>query len=171
MATLPPNPWKALGIDRAADKREIRAAYKKLVLRCHPDKVQDPTLKAVKMDEYQKVQQAYELLMDDEERIKYEDQLKLHELRKQAAIMARNMPNSSTSRSSPRSYEIRMAEPKRVPAKYEVDYSKDRAWERERDRERDEFVEFALGLFNEVCVNLCGCYSRYLPEDSSGLEC
>jgi len=112
MTTLPPDPWKALGVDKSADKSEIRMAYKKLVLKCHPDKVQDPTLKAQKQDEFQKVQQAYELLNDDAERAKYEEQVKLAELRKQAAMMAKNAPNSSASRSSPRHYEIRTAEPR-----------------------------------------------------------
>ncbi|KAK1760653.1 hypothetical protein QBC47DRAFT_11361 [Echria macrotheca] len=112
MAALPPDPWKVLGVDKAADKSEIRTAYKKLVLKCHPDKVQDATLKAQKQDEFQKVQSAYELLNDDNERAKYEEQVKLMELRKQAAMMAKNMPNSSASRSSPRHYEIRTAEPR-----------------------------------------------------------
>ncbi|KAK0626756.1 hypothetical protein B0T14DRAFT_534846 [Immersiella caudata] len=111
MATLPPDPWKALGVDKNAEKSEIRTAYKKLVLKCHPDKVQDPTLKAQKQEEFQKVQQAYELLNNDAERTKYEDQVKLHELRKQAAaMMAKSMPNTSASRSTPpRQFEIRTA--------------------------------------------------------------
>jgi curved DNA-binding protein CbpA len=114
MATIQPDPWKALGLDRSADKSDIRAAYKKLVLKCHPDKVQDPTLKAQKANEFQKVQEAWELLNDDDKLEKYEEQLKLAELRRQAAMMAKNMPNSSASRSSPRhmSYEIRTAEPR-----------------------------------------------------------
>ncbi|KAK4453685.1 DnaJ-domain-containing protein [Podospora aff. communis PSN243] len=112
MAALPPDPWKALGVEKNADKSEIRTAYKKLVLKCHPDKVQDPTLKAQKQEEFQKVQQAYELLNDDAERTKYEDQVKLHELRRQAAMMAKSMPNTSASRStSTRTFEIRTAVP------------------------------------------------------------
>ncbi|KAK0754718.1 hypothetical protein B0T18DRAFT_386552 [Schizothecium vesticola] len=118
MATIQPDPWKALGLDRSADKSDIRAAYKKLVLKCHPDKVQDPTLKAQKANEFQKVQEAWELLNDDDKLEKYEEQLKLAELRRQAAMMAKNMPNSSASRSSPRhmSYEIRTAEPRHKTA-------------------------------------------------------
>jgi len=110
MATLPPDPWKTLGVDKGADKTDIRAAYKKLVLRCHPDKVQDPTLKAQKQEEFQKVQHAYELLNDDVERTKYEEQVKLQELRKQAAMLAKNMPNISASRSNTKTYEIRTAD-------------------------------------------------------------
>ncbi|KAK3359909.1 hypothetical protein B0T25DRAFT_114242 [Lasiosphaeria hispida] len=111
MSSLPPDPWKALGVDKTADKSEIRTAYKKLVLKCHPDKVQDPTLKAQKQEEFQKVQQAYELLNNDAERTKYEEQVKIMELRKQAAMM-KNMPNSSATRTPPRAYEIRTAEPR-----------------------------------------------------------
>ncbi|KAH8909148.1 DnaJ-domain-containing protein [Coniochaeta sp. PMI_546] len=114
MSNLPPDPWKVLGIEKSADKSEIRTAYRKLVLKCHPDKVQDPTLKAQKQDEFQKVQQAYELLNDDAERAKYEEQLKLSEMRK-AAMLSKNMPNISASRTPPRSshtfYEVRTAEP------------------------------------------------------------
>lgn len=108
-----------LGVDKAADKAEIRTAYKKLVLKCHPDKVQDATLKAQKQEEFQKVQQAYELLNDDAARAKYEDQVKLHELRKQAAAAFKaNMPNSSAARSPPSSgrhyaaFDVRTAEPR-----------------------------------------------------------
>lgn len=118
MNSLPPDPWRVLGIDKSADKTEIRAAYRKLVLKCHPDKVQDPTLKAQKQDEFQRVQQAYELLNDDTERAKYEEQVKLSEMRK-AAMLSKNMPNISVSRTPPRPshtfYEVRTAEPPREP--------------------------------------------------------
>ncbi|KAK4100134.1 DnaJ-domain-containing protein [Parathielavia hyrcaniae] len=100
--TLQPDPWKALGVDKHADKSEIRSAYKKLVLKCHPDKVQDPTLKALKADEFQKVQQAYELLNDDAEKTKYEHLLKLQELQRAAKVQqdVKNSPNTSVPRSS-----------------------------------------------------------------------
>ncbi|KAB5550906.1 hypothetical protein GE09DRAFT_1222724 [Coniochaeta sp. 2T2.1] len=114
MSSLPPDPWKVLGIEKSADKSEIRTAYRKLVLKCHPDKVQDPTLKSQKQDEFQKVQQAYELLNDDNERTKYEEQVKLAEMRKQA-MLSKNIPNTSASRTPPRSshtyFEVRTVEP------------------------------------------------------------
>lgn len=105
----------ALGLDRTADKSEVRAAYKRLVLKCHPDKVQDPTLKAQKHDEFQKVQQAYELLNDDVERSKYEEQVRLMEQRVRQQGNMKNMPNSSASRTSPRhaAFDVRNAEPPR----------------------------------------------------------
>ncbi|KAK2591588.1 hypothetical protein QQS21_010716 [Conoideocrella luteorostrata] len=98
MASLPPDPYKILGVSKDAQIPEIRSAHRKLVLKCHPDKVQDPTLKALKQDEFQKVQQAYELLSDDHERQRYDDKVKLRELQKQF----QNKANISSPRSSPR---------------------------------------------------------------------
>lgn len=81
MAPLQPDPYNILGVPTDADTSEIRASYRKLVLKCHPDKVQDPTLKAEKHNEFQRVQQAYELLTDDDERRKYDMKVKLDALR------------------------------------------------------------------------------------------
>jgi curved DNA-binding protein CbpA len=78
-----PDPYKILGVAKDALLPEIRSAHRKLVLKCHPDKVQDPTLKAQKQDEFQRVQTAYELLADEKERKRYDDQARLAELREQ----------------------------------------------------------------------------------------
>jgi curved DNA-binding protein CbpA len=104
--TLPPDPYKALGVSKDVTLPEIKSAYRKLVLKCHPDKVQDAALKAIKQDEFQKVQQAYELLSDDNQRIQYDDQVKLFELRKE---MGRGNP---TPRSNPFEFQVRNAEPR-----------------------------------------------------------
>lgn len=116
-STLPPDPWKALGVERDADKSEIRAAYKKLVLKCHPDKVQDPTLKAKKADEFQKVQEAWELLNNDAEKAKYEQKLRLAELQRAAKVQqdVKNSPNTSVPRAKYAAFDIRTAEP---PSRY-----------------------------------------------------
>ncbi|KAK4189107.1 hypothetical protein QBC35DRAFT_166816 [Podospora australis] len=110
MSDLPPDPWKTLGVDKAADKSEIRTAYRKLVLKCHPDKVQDATLKAQKQEEFQKVQEAWELLNDDAKLAKYEDQL-----RKSQQASLKTAANTSVPRSTPTKaryeYDIRTAEP------------------------------------------------------------
>ncbi|MBE3046713.1 J domain-containing protein, partial [Candidatus Bathyarchaeota archaeon] len=98
---------------RFAPVADIRTAYRKLVLTCHPDKVQDLTQKAQKLEEFQKLQHAYELLTDEKERVKYDEQVKLMELRKE---MSRNMANTSAPR-TPRTYNvsIRTAEPRSSP--------------------------------------------------------
>ncbi|KAK0101405.1 hypothetical protein ONS95_006579 [Cadophora gregata] len=105
-STLPPDPYKLLGVTKDAKLPEIRSAHRKLVLKCHPDKVQDAALKAIKQDEFQKVQQAYELLSDNARRLQYDEQVKLFELRKE---MGRGNP---TPRSNPFEYEVKTAEPR-----------------------------------------------------------
>jgi len=105
------DPYKVLGIPMDAQLPDIRTAHRKLVLKCHPDKVADPALKAQKQDEFQKVQQAYEILSDETERMRCDDLLRLHKLR---ADMAQNKANSSAPRSSPkvyREFDVRTAAP------------------------------------------------------------
>lgn len=36
------DPWALLGLDRSASDQDIKAAYRKLALTCHPDRAQDP---------------------------------------------------------------------------------------------------------------------------------
>ncbi|KPA40279.1 hypothetical protein FLAG1_06867 [Fusarium langsethiae] len=106
-----PDPYKILGVAKDAQLPEIRSAYRKLVLKCHPDKVQDPTLKAQKQDEFQRVQTAYELLADEKERKRYDDQARLAELREQ--MRAKTAASPSSSRPTPTTaykYEIHTPE-------------------------------------------------------------
>ncbi|KAM5376787.1 hypothetical protein ACJZ2D_005410 [Fusarium nematophilum] len=107
MSTLPPDPYKTLGVSKDAEIPEIRSAHRKLVLKCHPDKVQDPTLKAQKADEFQKVQQAYELLSDEKERQRYDDQARLAELREQLRAKAAASSSSRSAGAPTYKYEIR----------------------------------------------------------------
>lgn len=95
---MPPDPYAALGVDRSAGFSEIRSAHRKLILKCHPDKFQDPALKAAKQDEFQLVQQAYEILSDESKREKYDNAVKLRKLREDAY---KNMPPASAARSPP----------------------------------------------------------------------
>ncbi|KAK5995954.1 Chaperone protein DnaJ [Cladobotryum mycophilum] len=113
-STSPPDPYKILGVSKDAQITEIRSAHRKLVLKCHPDKVQDPALKAQKQDEFQKVQQAYELLSDEKERQKYDDLAKLADLRKQAA-----KTNISTPRPTKYAAEFEVRTPETRPASYQ----------------------------------------------------
>lgn len=103
---LPPDPYHALGVSKDAKLPEIRSAHRKLVLKCHPDKVQDATLKAEKQEQFQNVQQAYELLSDETRRLQYDEQIKLFELRKE---MGRGV---ASPRANPFEFEIRTAEPR-----------------------------------------------------------
>ncbi|KAI9787303.1 MAG: hypothetical protein M1835_002822 [Candelina submexicana] len=80
---LPPDPYAALGIAKDASLATIRSAHRKLVLKCHPDKIQDEALRAQKQNEFHLIQQAYEILSDDQKRSHYNDQLKLAELKRE----------------------------------------------------------------------------------------
>jgi curved DNA-binding protein CbpA len=102
---LPPDPYKTLGVPKDAEVSAIKSAYRKLVLQCHPDKVQDAELKAIKQDEFQKVQQAYELLSDEVKRAQYDDQVRHFTPKRDTS---RNVPPGK----SVFDYEIRTAEPR-----------------------------------------------------------
>ncbi|PFH58850.1 hypothetical protein XA68_13156 [Ophiocordyceps unilateralis] len=102
MPPLPPDPYKILGVAKDAQMSDIRSAHRKLVLKCHPDKVQDAKLKAEKQDEFQQVQQAYELLSDDVKRRRYDEQVRLLELCK--LYQAKNP--TSIPRSAPKEFNI-----------------------------------------------------------------
>ncbi|SLM35155.1 DnaJ domain, conserved site [Lasallia pustulata] len=78
---LPPDPYAALNVPKDATLAAVRSAYRKLVLTCHPDKVQDEALRAHKTDQFTQVQQAYEILSDEQKRRRYDDQLRSAEIR------------------------------------------------------------------------------------------
>jgi hypothetical protein len=81
---LPPDPYIALGVPKDADLTAIRSAYRKLVLKCHPDKVTDEARKAQAQEEFMKIQQAYETIGDEEARQRYDQRVNLAQLRKEA---------------------------------------------------------------------------------------
>jgi DnaJ-class molecular chaperone len=53
---------KVFGLKASASPEEIRSAYKKLVLRWHPDRHQDEESKAAAAEKFLRVQAAYEVL-------------------------------------------------------------------------------------------------------------
>ncbi|RMZ91405.1 hypothetical protein DV736_g1354, partial [Chaetothyriales sp. CBS 134916] len=83
---IPPDPYQALSVSKDADISAIRTAYRKLVLKYHPDRIQDPALKERGKSEFQKIQHAYELLSEPMRRSRYDDSIKLAELRKEAMM-------------------------------------------------------------------------------------
>lgn len=78
---LPPNPYQTLGVPQDATLATIRSAHRKLVLTCHPDKFQDEAMKVEKSEQFHQVQQAYEVLSDETKRQRYDERVKLAELR------------------------------------------------------------------------------------------
>lgn len=102
MSLSPPtiDPYVVLGVKKDATLSEIKSAHRKLVLKCHPDKVKDESLRSAAQDEFQRVQQAYELLSDETRRTRYDQKVRLAELRKEA--MERAGANGSSPYASAR---------------------------------------------------------------------
>ncbi len=65
--------YQTLGIDRKANEKEIKAAYRKLARKWHPD-LHSGKEKQAAEEEFKKINEAYEVLSDPEKRAKY-DQL------------------------------------------------------------------------------------------------
>lgn len=78
MDPLPPDPYQALGLARDASQAAIKTAYRKLALKFHPDKAKD------KADDFHRVQQAYELIGEEDGRSKYDAEYRLHQLRNES---------------------------------------------------------------------------------------
>ncbi|KAI9045760.1 J domain-containing protein [Aspergillus affinis] len=99
------DPYAVLGVQKDATLPEIKTAHRKLVLKCHPDKIKDESLRSKAQDEFQKVQQAYELLSDDTRRTKYDQKVRLAELKRE--MMARGGGPYSSARASGSAREYR----------------------------------------------------------------
>ncbi|KAF2231296.1 hypothetical protein EV356DRAFT_579261 [Viridothelium virens] len=81
---LPPDPYATLGVPQDASVANIKTVYRKLILKHHPDKVQDEAKKKEASDQFSKIQHAYELLCDDEERKRYDASVRLMQSRREA---------------------------------------------------------------------------------------
>lgn len=72
-----PSFYEILGLDSSATDEELRKAYRKLSLKLHPDKIAqryggDVTKKEEAAAEYEKIQEAYHVLIDEKKRLKYD---------------------------------------------------------------------------------------------------
>ncbi|KAJ8021396.1 DnaJ-like subfamily C member 16 [Holothuria leucospilota] len=62
------DPYEVLGVSRSASQQQIKKSYKKLAREWHPDKNNDPGAG----DRFIEIQQAYEILSDDDKRSQYD---------------------------------------------------------------------------------------------------
>ncbi|KAF2249557.1 DnaJ-domain-containing protein [Trematosphaeria pertusa] len=140
-STLPPDPYKALGVAKDADTATIKATYRKLVLKCHPDKVTDESLKKLKQEEFHKIQEAYEIIGDEEKRARHDAEVKLEQLRKDNLARKGGAPNVEVRTGR---YEVRTQAPAgatftaTTPHRYEQHKPSSRSYD---DRERDRYYE------------------------------
>lgn len=110
---LPPDPYEALGVNKECDLDEIKKAHRKLVLKHHPDRIKDPALVEAGKVEFQKVQQAYELLIDPVRRDRYNDQVRLAQLRRERMM---DQTRESARDSPARNVYSRSSYPTQPPA-------------------------------------------------------
>lgn len=110
---LPPDPYAALGVDKDADRVAIRKARHKLLLKHDPDRIRNDVLRDDTIDQWAKwkeILQAYEILSDPVCRQRYDDRVRLAELRKEGMMAEPPQPTSgSTSRTYRDSYDDRRA--------------------------------------------------------------
>lgn len=64
------NYYEILGINKNANKDEIKDAYKKLALKHHPDRNQ--TNKEENEEQFKKISEAYEVLSDEQKKYEYD---------------------------------------------------------------------------------------------------
>ena len=61
--------YEVLGVERSADDREIKKAYKRLAMKYHPDRNrEDPQAE----EKFKEVKEAYEILTDEQKRAAYD---------------------------------------------------------------------------------------------------
>ncbi|PGH17757.1 hypothetical protein AJ79_00898 [Helicocarpus griseus UAMH5409] len=106
---LPENPYLVLGVSKDATTAEIKAAHRKLALKCHPDKIKDEEQRKEAIPEFQRVQSAYELLSDDRKRADYDRRARDEEQRRKSPPRNDDAGSSSFPRTPTftRKYEYR----------------------------------------------------------------
>ncbi len=72
--------YNILGVDKKADSKEIKKAYRKLAIKYHPDKNPDNTQAA--KEKFLRIQEAYEVLQDEAKRKKYDRLYDIEQKRK-----------------------------------------------------------------------------------------
>lgn len=83
------DPYETLGVDKDADLATIRKAHRKLVLQCHPDKLRDEN-REEGTRRFGEVTKAYELLVDETRRQRYDAGVKLAKWRLESQVTGRN---------------------------------------------------------------------------------
>ncbi|KAJ4458188.1 putative dnaJ subfamily C member 17 [Paratrimastix pyriformis] len=73
------NFYAVLGIQYGANEADIKKAYRKKALECHPDKTKDPSAVAL----FQKITRAYEVLLDPAARKAFDDVVRVHKEREE----------------------------------------------------------------------------------------
>lgn len=111
------SPWEILGIPENSADDVAKSAWKKLVIRCHPDKVADD-LKAEKEEEFKLVNEAFKTITDPELRKAFDEAQEIRQRMREAGPPRFNSTPS-------RSYNTRTAAPPPTFTRSETwDYSR-----------------------------------------------
>jgi curved DNA-binding protein CbpA len=149
---LPPDPYQALGLSKTATGDEIRKAYRKLALRVHPDKCIDESLKAQRTDEFHLIQQAYDIIGDEDKRSRYDAQIRMAELRRHNL----ELRSQSTRTTAAPAYDVRTAAPR--DASYATRGSTRAPYEEPR---RQRYYEYEAAP--RATAKKTSGYDEYLP--------
>lgn len=68
----PKDHYKTLGLTRSASSNEIKAAYRSLAFRTHPDREADPKKKLLAEERFKKISEAYSVLGNESSRAEYD---------------------------------------------------------------------------------------------------
>jgi curved DNA-binding protein CbpA len=116
---LPDDPYKALGVTKDCTVNDVKKAYRKLVLTCHPDKTGSlpAAMKKEKDEQFHNVQTAHDLLTNPHERQRYDERVQLEELRSELRRdLGREGPPTPSFKASYAHKQPRSA-PNKTPAK------------------------------------------------------
>ena len=69
---MPKSYYEILGVEKGANESEIKKAYRKLALKCHPDRIQDESKKAEAETKFKEVARAYSVLSDKKKKQQYD---------------------------------------------------------------------------------------------------
>lgn len=90
--------YDTLGISRESTPQEIRSAYRKLVLKHHPDRSSDPHAAAL----FRRIVEAYEVLTDPERRASYDVSLSVRQNLREKIDAPAPTPAPATPRQAPK---------------------------------------------------------------------
>ena len=97
--------YEILEVSRTASKEVITKAYKVLVRKYHPDLEQDETKKEEMKQKMVKINEAYEILSDEEKRKKYDEKISiLEESERLEEETKRSFQNTRTTQSENQNY-------------------------------------------------------------------